>query len=305
MYFLRLVAAAACFLSFALPARSAPPDFSGATITRIILKDALGRPLGRPDQLAELIGLQPGDGFSGPAVRDGIKMLYLKGTFRDIRVEAFPENAGVRLEYTFIPVTTVRKVRVHGNRALPASAVKEVFANIEGKELRAGRLSGFEADIVALYQAAGYYNAGIAFRTEAGAKPYVVDLHVDIREGRPTLIKEIAFVGNAVFKEKELLAVMKSRVGRPLERDLLLDTDMEALLRKYTDAGYPAAKPGPVTMSFRDNRAYVRILCSEGPRVAVRFSGNREFSTKKLNKALLIWSDHDISDAVIDSSLDK
>jgi hypothetical protein len=80
---------------------------------------------------------------------------------------------------------------------------------------------------------------------------------------------------------------------------------MEAILKKYTDAGYPAAKPGPVDMSFRNNRAFVRILGTEGPKVSVRFSGNRVFGANALTKALLIWSEHDVSDSVLDSSVDR
>jgi outer membrane protein insertion porin family len=275
------------------------------TITRILLLDDHGNPWTKTDQISQLLGAKPGDIFSGPAIREGISLLYLKGTFRDIRVEAFAEDGGVRLEYAFFPITVVDKVVIHGTSALSKTAVREALPGLEGKELREDKLSGLGDDIKTLYESGGYFEAAVSFRVEPLPETHRVVLHIDVREGAPTLIEEIAFTGNTVFKDKALRAAMKSRVGKPLKRDLLLDQDMEAILKKYTDAGYPAAKPGPVSMSFRDHKAFVRINGAEGPRVTVRFSGNRELSANKLKQAILIWSEHDISETAIESSTDR
>ncbi len=308
MQLLRSIAIVFCLLLVALPAQSAPSAFSGLTITRVVLKDDFGNPWSQPDQIAELIGVKAGDMFTGSSVREGLALLYLKGTFRDIIVEGFPENGGVRLEYTFVPVTVVTKVVVNGRHALKKDQIMDALSGLEGKELRQGRLPRYREDILALYQAAGYFDAGVSFRLESGPLPkgetpqgetgagqpalpvtfndklgpHQAVLHVDISEGEPTLIEEITFVGNTVFTEKKLLAAIKSRVGSPLNRDRLLDTDKEAVVEKYADAAYPAAKVGPVSMSFRDHKAYVRIDITEGPRVTVRFTGNKEFGSKKL-----------------------
>src|SRR5512141_150293 len=106
----RLIVLSLCLLLPAESVHAAPSPFTGLPITRIIVKDDLGKPWSRPDQIEELISVRPGAPFSSPAIRDGISLLYLKGTFKDILVEAFPEDGGVRLEYTFIPVTVVDKV---------------------------------------------------------------------------------------------------------------------------------------------------------------------------------------------------
>jgi outer membrane protein insertion porin family len=299
------VLAALCVLAAPLPALSSPSPFSGKTITAIVLKDENGNPWMKPDQILELIGVKPGDTFSGSKIRSGLALLYLKGVFRDIRVDGFPEDSGVRLEYTFISITVVDKVVVHGNSSVSTSVIEEALPRLAGKELRESKLPGIKADLIALYQALGFFEASAAFRVERLDKPNHVVLHVDITEGKPTVIEKITFEGNTVFKDRALLAVMKSRINDPLNRDLLLDRDAEAIVKKYTDAGYPAAKIGPVAMSFHEHKADIRITCSEGPRVTVRFTGNREFSSGKLNKTLLIWSEHDISDTGIDSSADK
>ncbi len=296
---------ALCFLCAALPAFPSETSYEGLTIKQLILKDDLGNNLAGKGQIDELVGIKAGAPFSGAAIRKSLSLLYLKGTYRDIRVEAIPENGGVRLEYTFELITVVDKVVVRGTSAVSTSTITEALPTIAGRELRQNKLSDFRTDIATLYQAQGYYDAVVSFHVVPLKDPHHVELQIDIAEGAPTLIAEISFEGNKVFTNKELLAVMKSRVGKPVRRDLLLDTDMEAIVKKYAAAGYPAAKAGPVNMSFRNNKAYISVLGSEGQHVSVKFTGNHEFSSRKLGKTLLIWSEHDISDAVIDSSTDK
>jgi outer membrane protein insertion porin family len=80
---------------------------------------------------------------------------------------------------------------------------------------------------------------------------------------------------------------------------------MEAIRNKYAGKGYPAAKAGPADIRFSESEAFVHVPVNEGPLVSVSFTGNREFSSNKLKKTLLIWSEHDLSDSAVDSSMDK
>ena len=298
---------AGCFLMILLisPANASPGSFFGMTITRIDIKDDHGEPWPQPGQVLPLIAVKPGDRLTGPAVREGIATLYLKGLFRDIRLEAFPDDGGVRLEYIVTPITFVDSLVIHGNSAVSKGTILDMIAGIQGKELRDENLDSHKADLLALYQAEGFYDATVTFSSRPAKEPYRVDLQVDIQESSPTIIEDINFSGNTVLTDKQLLKAMKSRKGSRLKRDLLLDADKEAILEKYFDAGYPAAKVGPIDMSFKDTGAFVTIVCSEGPHVVTRFTGNLAFSTRELAKNLLIWSEHDISNAVVDSSVDK
>ncbi len=300
---LRLFAAGLFALSLTSPAFSA--DFSGLPVTIIELKDDRSVPWPEPEKLMPLLEVKPGTPFSQDDVRAGLEYLYLKGLFRDVRVDASPDAGGVRLEYTLFPVTIVQKVVLRGNKNLPTDRLNEILTKLQGKELREDKLPGIEADILFLYQAEGYFDARVNFKTEAAKEPHRVFLFVYLTESEPTLIEEVRFVGNTVFSQKQLLAVMASRKGKPIRRDLLLDTDMAALTRMYEKAGYPAAKSGIVDIHFRSKKAYITISGEEGPKVAVTFSGNRKFSSKELMKRLLIFSEHDISDAAIEGSADK
>jgi len=305
MKLLRFPAWALLALLLISPAHASPAQFTGLTITRIDLMDDKGLPWSKPEQVLPLIGIKPGDAFSGAVVRDGIPLLYLKGLFKDIRVEAFPDAKGVRLVYVLVPVTIVEDIEVRGNHALSTDTITAALQSIEGKELRDEKLAALKADVLALYQAEGYYSAEVNFRIQPLADPHRMLLSVSVTEAEPTLIEDITYTGVTAFRNKELLSVMKSKKGSRLRRDVLLDEDTEAIIKKYTKEGYPATKIGPISLSFQDKKAYLHVVVTEGPRVSVTFSGNSEFGSSKLSKALLIWSEHDVSDAIIDSSADK
>ena len=305
MKLLRPAAVLLCILMFSSTAFPAASGFSGRPVTAIVIKNDLGDPWPHPEQVLPLIEVKPGDRFSSQAIRDGIGYLYLKGLFRDIRVDGFPDGDGVRLEYTLFPITVVEKIVINGNHTLSRGNILEVLTGIEGKELREEKLPGYRANIVALYQSEGFYNALVNFQARSLKDPHHVALHIDVQEGKPTIIEEVHFAGNTVFKEKDLLNIMKSKKGDRLRTNLLLDTDVEAIRQKYFKAGYPVAKPGPVNVSFRDGKTYVTIQVSEGPKVTVKFTGNDSFSSSTLKDALLIWSEHDVSNSIIESSTDK
>ena len=320
----------AVLLLIGIPATVLAADLSGQPITTITLKDDLGRPLPEADSLLPLLEVKPGDLFSRQAVRKGIGYLYLEGKFRDVRVEAFPEQGGVRLEYTLVPVIIVERIVLRGNHSLPDRSIREEMRGIEGKELREDTFSDVRANIQARYQADGFYNVQVSFRPEPALDPHRMVLYIYIKEPRRTLIKDVRFKGNTVFKNGELLGVMKNRPGRPLLTNVLLEDDLEAIRKKYVDAGYPAASPGPVSMSFRDERAFLEIGGVEGPKVSVSFTGTREFCANQypdllhfdpdngksgavmeeqcaeyFRDLLLIWSEHELSDTVIESSMEK
>lgn len=293
------------FLALIQPSAAPAADFAGLTVTTVTLKDDRGLPLADQASLLPLVEVRPGDLFSRQAIRKGIGYLYLEGKFRDVRVEAFPDQGGVRLEYTLVPVIIVDRIVLRGNHSMPDRVVRDAARVIAGRELREEVFPDIRSEIQTRYQAEGFYGTRVNFRVEPTADPYRCAVYIYIIEPKRTVIESVTFKGNTVFTGKELLKVMKSRPGRPLLTSVLLEHDLEAIKKKYAAAGYPAAEPGPVSMSFQGERAFIEIAGAEGPRVTVSFSGNHEISDSKLRGMLLIWTEHDVSDTVIESSVDK
>jgi outer membrane protein insertion porin family len=300
-----LILAAFCLLLSAMPGLSFSSQFSGLPVTQIAFQDDEGRPWPHAEQLMPLVNVAPGDVFSSEAIANGISYLYLKGLFKDIRVDGFPAARGIKLVYTLVPVTVLDRIVIKGNHALSESKIMDAIPGVEGKELHENRFPDYRAAIAALYQSEGYYDATMDFRPEKLPEHHRVALRIDIHEPWPMIIAELAFSGNTAFTERQLRRVMESKAGKPLRNDMLLDADLAAILEKYAKAGYPAAKAGPVDISFRNGKAFVRVHLAEGPKVTVRLSGNHVFSDSTLRKQVLVWSEHDVSDAIIESSADK
>ena len=290
-------------LCFSLPAAAA--DLDGLPVTRIILKDDQGRPWPDAANLLTLTQARPGEPFSREAVSRGISYLYLKKLFRDVRVDAFPEDGGVRLEYTLVPLVFVDRIVLRGNRSLPDRDLLAAIPGVEGKELREDAFPDIKTNIQTRYQEEGFSNVLVNFRSEPAKTPYRADLFIYITEPKRTVIAEVRFKGNRALTDRDLIKVMKNRKSSPLRTNVLFDEDLPAIQKRYAAAGYPAAKPGPVSIRFQEERAFLEIDVAEGPKVAVSFSGNRELSDTELHEMLLIWSEHDVSDAVVESSMDK
>lgn len=287
------------------PSIGAAEDFTGLTVTSITLKDDRGNPWPRQWTLLPLLDVEPGDPFSYRTVRKGIEYLYFKGLFKDIRIEGFRDGDGMRLEYILVPIVVVREIVITGNKAIGTKRIRDITDRYEGKEAHDDNLFSLRLDITALYHGEGFFDERLKLLHEKTDDPYRVIVHVAIDESIPTIIEEIRFVGNTVFSDKEMLRMMGSKRGEPLRRDQLLDVDMKALAQAYTNAGYPSAKADIVGMRFRENKAYLTISGNEGPKVAVTFSGNRKISSGRLKRNLLIWSERDVSDSVIESSVEK
>jgi len=318
------------FIVLSLHSVAPAADLDGLPVTGIILQDSHGNPLHDRDSLLPLLETRPGSPFSREAVRKSISYLYLGGKFHDVRVEAFPDKDGVRLVYTLFPVIIVERIVLRGNHSLPNRTILEAARGVEGKELREEGFSDIRANIRLQYEAEGYFNVRVNFRPEPSNEPHRAVLFIYIAEPRRTVTKEVRFKGTTVFSAQELTGTMKNRKGRPLRTSVLLEDDLESIRTLYTDAGYPAAVAGPVSMTFEDGRASVEIAVNEGPKVTVSFSGNRLFCARQfpdtlqfdpdrggselvLDEAcekyfrdlLLIWSEHEVSDAIIESSMDK
>ncbi len=327
---LRAILSAALLLPAFLPAAAAAADLDGLPIRSIVLKDASGAPWPEPEDVESLLLTRPGHAFSAEAVRRSIAYLYLKQQFRDIRAEAFSSDGGLRLEYTFLPLTRIENVVLRGNHSLRGQALRDVIGNLAGRELREEDFADIRAGIQARYQAEGFFNVRVDFLARPAPRPNRVHLYIYIKEPKRTVIEELRFDGNRVFTDEQLRAVMQNRVGTVLRTDILLEDDLNAIQQLYVRAGHPEARPGPVRMRFRDEKAFLEIAGQEGPHVTVSFRGTGHFCADQFpdifdraaegggrfgvrqqqcdeyfRNLLLIWSERDASEAVIESSIDK
>jgi outer membrane protein insertion porin family len=107
-------------------------------------------------------------------------------------------------------------------------------------------------------------------------------------QARPKLT-EISFSGNKKYSNKKLTKVIKSKVGEPLDEQLLFN-DTQEIKKKYAGAGYPDTLVKYVlSVDEPAGRATVRFEITENARqriINVVFEGAKAFPQKKLRKVV-------------------
>jgi outer membrane protein assembly factor BamA len=197
-----------------------------------------------------------------------------------IFVQAVPcqlKNAG--------PVAAVTYVSVTGAIAFTPRDVLSWLTLRTGSPFSRAALRSDLLSVTEHFRAEGYLNARVTAVERYNADSTGVDLALQVEQGRRTVLGTLSFTGNVSIPTADLLSLLDSRIGAPLDQQLL-ESDVAAVLSRYEKLGYPMA--GCVVDSFNltagpdaDSLA-VKLVVDEGPRLSiseVRVQGNNETST--------------------------
>ena len=185
------------------------------------------------------------DGRLDETGRDaGLKSLLATGLFSDVMLE---RNGG-RLVVHLTEAPVLDRVAFEGNKKIKD---KDLDAVIESKPRGALQRATVQADVARIMEA--YRHAG---RDDVGVVPKIidrgsdrVDLVYEVTEGKKTTVRQINFVGNKVFGNRQLAAVIKTSAtnmlsfltgGDAYDPDRVA-ADREQLRLYYRSKGYADA----------------------------------------------------------------
>jgi outer membrane protein insertion porin family len=185
------------------------------------------------------------DGRFDEASRDaGLKALLATGLFNNVTIE---RNGG-RLVVHLTEAPVLDRVAFEGNKKIKD---KDLEAVIESKPRGALQRAAVQADVGRIMEA--YRHAG---RDDVGVAPKIidrgndrVDLIYEVSEGKKTTVRQINFVGNKVFGNRQLAAVIKTSAtnmlsfltgGDAYDPDRIA-ADREQLRLYYRSKGYADA----------------------------------------------------------------
>ena len=193
----------------------------------------------------------------------------------------------------------VDAVTIDGNVAVPSAALVELLQVEEGRLYVEAAAGASVAAIRGAYRARGFTRAAVratavelpSDNAGRGGRDRLVDVRFTVAEGPRTLVGSVAFDGNAVFAEGELLALMTTAPSRPYsEIDVASDRDRIDL--EYRNRGYESVAIEPAVAFFEnDTRADINFAISEGPQVLVDhviIVGNERTSTEIIERELLL-----------------
>ncbi len=262
-------------------------------------------------ELIDLIGIQPGDPYSGEAIDKSLEMLWLKGLFSDIIVKAKELAGGVKLTYVLTPRVRIKEIEFKGgNRWIPGEKLLRVMGVSPGEEFHPDKLKEYQEALRKIYKEHGYLRAKVKIKVKPFPKQYQVSLQVNIEAGEPCRISEIQFPGSTHFDSKRLQRIIPLKSGgfflwkclfpgrRRLDRNLLRES-VEKLREFYRREGFWEAtfSEPEVDYDSSTNRAIVYFPLEEGERFTVR---PKQLRSRKLKKIFQLEEGESFSPSLLE-----
>lgn len=258
----------------AAPAAKSPPQ-SAEFVVRDIQVDGLQRL--SAGTVFNYLPVQVGSTISEQDYPEIIRALFKTGFFTDVQLE---RNGNV-LVVTVTERPAIGEVRIEGNRDISSDDLKKSLTQVglaEGRVFDRSLLDKVEQELLQQYYSRGRY----AVQVKSEVRPLErnrVAVTIAISEGEVASISQINIVGNKVFTEKELLALMQSSTPgwfSFFSKDdqyakQKLAADLETLRSFYLDRGYLKfnVESTPVSISPDKQDIYITINITEGEQYTV------------------------------------
>ncbi len=187
-----------------------------------------------------------GDRIGARRVREALRALNDTGFFRDVELRR--EDSVLVVVVRERP--SIRSFEVKGNKEIKTEDLTKSLRTVglgAGKILNRSTLEDVRQYLIEQYFARGRYDVRVDATVDEQPNN-LVDVHVNIVEGKRVRIRQINVVGNERFTDEELLAGMDLKASNWLSfyrgddkySRPVLEGDIEKLRSYYMDRGYAA-----------------------------------------------------------------
>jgi outer membrane protein insertion porin family len=228
------------------------------------------------DAIERYIKTKPGDAYVPSKLSSDLKSIYSMGYFEDIRVESKDTPSGKIITFHVQEKPTIRRIEFEGNIVYDSKKIMEALNIKSGSILNIFAIQNNIIRIEDLYKEKNYHNVKVDYKIDKQENNQG-DLLFVIEEGKKIKIEKIIFEGNAVYTEKELKKVMKTKVrgfwswltnSGELEKEQL-SQDIIKLRSFYQNNGFIEAKVAEPIIEYQDDMIYIKIKIDEGPKFKV------------------------------------
>ncbi len=231
-----------------------------------------------------------------------VRQINELGFFRNVRVltKATPQGQIVTFEVEENPV--VRQISISGNENVDGDQIRDILTLTTGATLDFPLLFENKERISALYRAEGYYLAEVSYEVEPLSE-HSVGVHFLVDENKKLKLREITFIGNEHFEDKELREDFKTKRWRfwsyvtswfdrsgTYSEPLFLQ-DLQGVQKKYADAGFLQAEVEEPEVIPSPDGLEVIVRITEGRRFKVGtidIAGDESIDTERLKRKLLL-----------------
>lgn len=256
---------------------------SMASAEPMILKiEVKGNTMTSADSITSMINSRVGSYYNRDVVHQDVKTLFDTGRFSDVWVDKVPAGAGVTLVFNVTEKPVIGKISFEGNKKIKTKTLKEKITVEQYTQLNNAQLVESISKIEELYRKKDYNLAQVDYeikQTDEGES----ELVFKITENAKVYINKVNFVGNKVFKDKELRKVVKSKKKGAFSfvthsgklREELLEADIALLQRHYLMNGYLRIAIAPPNVEVTKDKKYIYITYTleEGKQYRIRNVG--------------------------------
>ncbi len=187
------------------------------------------------------VAITPGEAFDSERVDISLKALFATGFFADVKFE----QRGDVLAIKVVENPTINQVIFEGQKSLTKEKLEKEVQIKPRAWFSLGRVQADKKRIIELYRRSGHFGAVITPKIKELPQNRV-DLIFEIQEGAKTGVRDINFIGNNAFSDKDLKGVIATQESKWYKffstRDNYdpdkLEYDREELTKFYLNNGY-------------------------------------------------------------------
>ncbi|MCA9537499.1 MAG: BamA/TamA family outer membrane protein [Myxococcales bacterium] len=269
--------------------------------------------------LIDLTGLDIGAQFAPDQLADGWSKLMRTGFFRSIEPTAAPDGDGVRLVFSGVGQVVITDLDIEyadfESRLYPRQFASEIRKRLPLRKGGSfpplgldGRFAPGDAALIdtwcervsSLYAQQGFVGTRVELLPEYHGRGHKqVRVTVRVHEGRQPEMGQVLVRGNEAFPYWKVVEPLSTGervdfwrdffglfgVGRYARREL--KEELREVERRYREEGYYTARVRlEPQVAVRDSKVYPRVRIVEGPKLTVRFDGNRSLDDEDLTEVL-------------------
>lgn len=251
------------------------------------------------EELMSLVTVRPGELLTGQAIRDSIRGLYGKGSFREVAAYARESGGKADVLFALQPAPLVAELEVRGAGKVGASQIVSASRIRRGSPLGGKAFGDAEKAIRELLRKKGFNEASVTVRALCSVESGSGKVVIDVREGKPGVIRSVEFPGASFFAPGQVADIAGVSPGERFDFRRW-EKGVRRLRRAYKEKGFLTVRIGDAETACESREGVcLRVLIEEGPRYDVVWEGARRYSNRRLVAASGIGGDEEATEGAL------
>ena len=207
-----------------------------------------------------------------------LRAIYRMGYFRDVKIETEDGPKGKIIVFQVVEKPSIGSIVFQGNKGIKSDDLRKECGVKQYAILNLSEIKQSVNRLKEFYRQKGYYNVEIKEKLEDLPRNEV-SLTYEIAEGEKVYIRNIQFVGNTRFSNRQLKKLMETSEKGLLSfitdsgvlNRKMLEFDLQKITAYYHNHGYLKARTGEPEVTYKEGEGLtVTIPIIEGEPYTVR-----------------------------------